>query len=44
MGPESLEVRGLNISHWADSGVLDHLFFAIRCLGGGGGKNNTDIA
>lgn len=46
MGPESLEVlevRGWNISHWADFGVRDHLFFAIRCLGDGG-KNNAYIA
>lgn len=32
--PESLEVRGLNISPWAACGVWDHLFFANLCLGG----------
>lgn len=36
--PESLEARGLNISHRAVFGVWDHLSFANLCLGVGEAK------
>lgn len=35
--PQSLDVCGLNISHWAVLGICDPLSFANLCLGWGSG-------